>query len=294
MTVRKSNYATKAPKSTHWGQARILAVWVAILLMLTASASAKSIEPLDFRPSDFKILDTDNETLIGHGHYEVDRVGSQFVLHGENRYLTGEYDIEEDTLDAIGDHSRPTLKRYRHDFYDAAGSLVVASHLDVETGLGVCGRIESGAMSLKSEPLKFAADTYAGASVLLPIQEFLRRGDINGTLDLHVFNCFPSPKLIAVQMKRVTQKQTWSEYPGELEKIDIKPNFGFFTIIVAPFVPKLAAWFDPSRDFLLVGAQLQRYYRGAKIILVRARRADATSEPGSAANKPPPQALSPR
>ena len=286
--IRKNNYATKAPKSKHRGQARFLGICGAILVTLTVSASAKSAEPLDFRPSDVNILDADSGTLIGHGHYEVDRVGNQFVLHGENRYLSGEYDIEEDRLDATGDHSRPTLRRYRHDFYDAAGTLVVASHLDVETGLGVCGRVENGAMSMTSEPLNFGADTYAGASILLPIQEFLRRGDINGTLDLHVFNCFPSPKLIAVRMKRVAKKQTWSQYPGELEEIDIKPNFGFFTIIVAPFVPKLAAWFDPTRDFLLVGAQLQRYYKGVKIILVRAHPANATTEANKRLASPPP------
>jgi len=84
-----------------------------------------------------------------------------------------------------------------------------------------------------------------------------------------------------VVVKRGAKKQGWPDYPGELEKVDIKPNFGFFTVIVTPFIPKLAAWFDPSHDSLLVGAQLERYYKGAKIILVRARAASATS----AANK---------
>lgn len=252
--------------------------------MLTVPIPAFSAEPFNFPPSDFNILDAGTGKLIGNGHYVVDRVGNQFVLRGENHYLSGEYDIEEDKLSAteIDDPSTPALMSFRHDFYNAAGTLMVAGRLDTETGLGVCGKVANGTMELKSAQLKFPADTYAGASVLLPIQDFVRR-DASGPLSLHVFNCAPSPKLIAVAVKRQAHKQIWQDYPGELEKVDIKPNFGFFTIIVTPFIPKLAAWFDPSRDSLLVGAQLERYYKGAKIILVRARSSDATS----AANQPP-------
>src|ERR1700683_550929 len=284
MTIRKNSYATKAPKSTHGGQARFVAICGAVIVMLTVPIRAFSAEPFNFPPSDFNILDAGTGKLIGNGHYVVDRLGNQFVLHGENHYLTGEYDLEEDKLSAIeiNNPSTPALLSFRHDFYNAAGTLVVAGRLDTETSLGVCGKVENGTMNLKSAQLKFPADTYAGASVLLPIQDFVRR-DSSGPLNLHVFNCAPSPKLIAVVVKRGVRKLSWADYPGELEKVDIKPNFGFFTVIVTPFIPKLAAWFDPSHDSLLVGAQLERYYKGAKIILVRARLADATS----AANRSP-------
>ena len=83
-------------------------------------------------------------------------------------------------------------------------------------------------------------------------------------LKLHVFNCAPTPKVIAVDLKAEVREHTLADYPGELEKVDVKPNFGFWTVVVEPFIPKLGVWFDPSQGMLLVGAQLQRYYKGPR------------------------------
>ncbi len=160
------------------------------------------------------------------------------------------------------------------------------ARLDLRTGQGVCGKVVAGKMELIEEQLKIPDDTYAGASVLLPIQELVARGDRGRTLKLHVFNCAPTPRLIAVDVKLKPHPQTWIEYPGELEQIDIKPNFGFWTLVIQPFIPKLAAWFDPSQDMLLVGVQLQRFYKGTKIILVRKREASISKAP-TAAGSPP-------
>jgi len=62
-----------------------------------------------------------------------------------------------------------------------------------------------------------------------------------------------------------------------LEKVDVKANFGFWTVVIQPFIPKLAVWFDPSQRMLLLGAQLQRYYKGEKIVLVRKREAEISN-----------------
>lgn len=157
----------------------------------------------------------------------------------------------------------------------------------MRTGLGVCGKAQEGKLEFARKRFEIPADTYAGASVLLPIQELAAEGDRTRTIKLHVFNCAPAPKLIAVDVKLESGQRPWVEYPGELEKIDIKANFGFWTLVVQPFIPKLAAWFDPSQDMLLVGAQLQRYYKGAKITLVRKRQATISRAP-TVAGAPPP------
>jgi hypothetical protein len=260
----------------------LLSLCGAILLALTCSRSTSGAEALNFPPSDFNILSADTGQLIGHGHYTLDQTTSVLILHGENRYLNGEYDIEEAKLADGEDHPLPPLLSFRHDFFNADGSPSIVARLDTETGLAACGKTEAGKLDLKTQQFKFPPDTYAGASVLIPIQNFVGRRDRGDILKLHVFNCAPSPKLIAVDVKPQFRAQSWPDYPGELEKIDITPNFGFWTVVVQPFIPKLAAWFDPAQNSLLVGALLQRYYKGPKIILVRKREASI------AADKAPP------
>ena len=264
-------------------------LWCVVMSRFATSAAA-----LNFPPSDFDIFDTVTAKLIGHGHYVVDTVGDQLFLHGQNRYASGEYDIEEDQLSATPDHPLPELVSFRHDFYNVDGALFIDSRLDKKTGEAVCGRSDYGILDTKSERIDAGADTYAGVSVLLPVQNFLNAPKSDPLLKLHVFSCVPTPKLIAVDIARPAQATVWPNYPGQLEKIDITPNFGFWTVVIQPFIPKLAAWFEPSRDSLLVGAQLQRYYKGPKIILVRSREASlsidaAAKKSPSVAGVPPPQ-----
>ncbi len=256
----------------------------AILLALAFPYPANAADVLNFPPSDFDILSVETGLLIGHGHYSVDQTRGALVLHGESRYLTGEYDIEEDHLAILGRGEIPKLTSFRHDFFNADGSPAVQSRLDIATGMAVCRKDLEG--NLAEEKLKLPDNTYAGASVLLPIQELVARVDRSRIMQLHVFNCAPTPRLIAVDVKLGARTQTWPEYPGDLEKIDIKPDFGFWTLVIQPFIPKLAAWFDPSQNMLLVGAQLQRYYKGAKIILVRKREASVTKAPTVAGSPP--------
>ena len=281
------------PRDTPHG-ARLLALCAgALILALIGWPRTNAAAALNFPPSDFDILSADSGQLIGHGHYRIDQTASTLIMHGENRYLNGEYDIEEDKLTIADDRPLPMLNSFRHDFFNADGSPSMASRVDTETGLGVCAKAVGGKLDLIGEQLKIPEDTYAGVSVLLPIQQLVGHGDRSETLKLHVFNCAPTPRLIAVDVKHESGAQSWVGYPGELEKIDIKANFGFWTVVIQPFTPKLAAWFDPSQDMLLVGAQLQRYYKGPRIILVRKREASISNAAASdrapaAAGAPPP------
>ena len=259
----------------------------AILLALAFPYPANAADALNFPPSDFDILSVETGLLIGHGHYSVDQQPHSLILRGESRYLTGEYDIEMDHLSIAGNGAMSKLISFRHDFFNADGSPAVESRLDMATGMAVCGKDLEGNLQLTEEKLSIPQNTYAGASVLLPIQELVARVDRNRTMQLHVFNCAPAPRLIAVDVKLGARAQTWPEYPGDLEKIDIKANFGFWTVVIQPFIPKLAAWFDPSQNMLLVGVQLQRYYKGTKIILVRKREATISKAPTVAGSPPP-------
>ncbi len=267
------------------GLVRVVALCGVLIVAPIAGPRANAAASLNFPPTDFDILSAESGQLIGHGHYNVDQTGGALTLRGENRYLNGEYDVEEEKLTIAEDDQMPTLTSFRHDFFNADGSPSMEARLEVEHGLAVCGRAVNGKLASTSENLSVPEDAYAGAGVLLPIQQFIRHGDRSATLKLHVFNCAPTPKFIAVDVKPQPHLQPWADYPGQLDKVDVKANFGFWTVVIQPFIPKLAAWFDPAQDALLVGAQLQRYYKGPKIVLVRKHAASISR--GAATDKAP-------
>ncbi len=53
------------------------------------------------------------------GHYTVKQTANTLILHGENHYLNGEYDIEEDQLSIIEGRSLPVLVNFRHNFFQS-------------------------------------------------------------------------------------------------------------------------------------------------------------------------------
>ena len=50
---------------------------------------------------------------------------------------------------------------------------------------------------------------------------------------------------------------------------------GWINAVIAPFLPRIQAWFDPSEDWFFVGGQSARYYKGLKYLMVRMRKAEA-------------------
>jgi hypothetical protein len=252
---------------------RTAAVAIAIagaLAALSAPAMAAQEQLMGVGAPDFVILSPDGSRRIGRTHYSIVRRAGAVILRGENRFDNGEYDIETSRLTPSGGDGLPRLVDFNHLFYSAEGTILLESHADLRTGLASCIDRLSGAAKLAAAAVAFPPDTWAGASVILPIQRFLRDGG-HGKLSLHVFNCAPSPKVFAVTVTPDSAPIRLPDYlPGAVE-IDAKPDFGWLDFIVSPFVPKLHAWFDPGRDFEFVGAMLARYYGGPQILMVTAR-----------------------
>jgi hypothetical protein len=263
------------------------------LLALPPAAGAKSVHDLMMSPSEFNILNADTGVLVGHGKYSAIEDAHGFELRGDNRYLDGAYDIEQDRLQIVD--GKPLLRQFKHSFFLKGGAPESEARVDVDSSLGSCVYYHGANATRDDAKLDFSRDTFAGMTVLLPIQEFLRTRRDGAKLRLHVFNCAPGPKLLTVEVIPEAAPTRWVHYPGRaLDQIDIKPDFGWLNFVILPFVPKLAAWFDPTNNWELIGARLQRYYRGPNIILVRSdlaaprsRHAGRTENP-SVAGSPPP------
>jgi len=241
---------------------------VAPLVALWLGAAIAYAGAFDFPPSDFDIMDADGTQLIGHGHYEVAPDGDGYATaFGEDRFKDGEYDIERDKLELRGDDQVPRMVMFEHTFFNANGTLQGVNKANFQTGLASCIQYQNGQPVVRSTVLQFPPDTFAGAAIVIPLKGDLLRGKKNGIV-LHNFNCIPGPKILKVKAYPQPPSE-WGHFPGEVVRVDIKPDFGWLNFFAAPFVPEIRAWFSPSDDWRFVGAKFTRFYKGPEIILAR-------------------------
>jgi hypothetical protein len=266
----------------------LLALWC-----LSPPAVARAAGSLDIPPTNYTIRSVDGVSVIGRAHFAVTTSADGLTtVRGDYRFLDGEYDNDEATVRPSSDGSLPRLVRSHHAFFHADGSPDRESQTDVAAGIGRCTIYENGQPQVSSIQTDFPADTFAGDAVMLPLQRFLRAGG-NGSISFHAFNCIPGPKLLKVTA-RASPPASWNYYPGDLTRVDVEPDFGWINAVIAPFLPRIQAWFDPSEDWFFVGGQSARYYKGLKYLMVRVRKAEAQiqtapAHPPKAAAFPAPQ-----
>jgi hypothetical protein len=236
-----------------------------ILAGLSASAPGHGAS-VDLSPASFKLLTSDGSQTIGKAYFEVSRPTGDLVVRGRYTFVSGEYDVDEVWLARRSNTNLPALARYRHSFFHADGSLDRVSDADLKSGQASCSVYINGKPRTDRAKLNFPSDTYAGPAVSLPIRDFLRGS--NGSAAFHDFHCAPGPKIYAVKVS-AQQLGHWKFYPGQSLEVDVQPDFGRLNLLVAPFLPKVRLWFDPTRDFELIGAQTARYYKGLEFLMVQ-------------------------
>ncbi|MBF6560953.1 MAG: hypothetical protein IVW56_11735 [Candidatus Binataceae bacterium] len=239
---------------------------------------------LDFAPTDYVLRSDDGQDVIGRAHFSVTALGhDQWRIRGAYRYDNGESDIEEDTVRVLAGAKLPQLVKSDHAYFNADGSRDREGRADIAAGIGTCTTYVNGQAQVSSAHLNFPADTFSGAAVVIPLRQALKDGE-TGKIEFHDFNCVPGPKVLAVSANP-QPVAPWPYYPGGLVQTDVKPDFGWLNLIVAPFLPEIRAWFDPADDWYFVGGSTSRYYKGIKLMMVRAHHKDAviTAAPGDAA-----------
>jgi len=247
---------------------------IAALLKVQSGSSATA--GLSLGPAKFEVLNADGTEVIGHSQYDL-RLTAQGLLvgRGEAHFSDGEFDIERDTLRPRPGKA-PLMLTLGHRLYNGDGSLQRAATADFGTGQAACVRYQRGVATTDHAIIKATPDSYGGSAVVLPLQQNPAQG-ARAPLKLHAFNCIPGPRLVAVKT-HLNPPSQWSHYSGQTVEVDIEPDLGWLNAVLAPLLPKLRAWFDPSRDWQLVGAQFARYFRGPQIILVRCAGSGSCSE----------------
>jgi hypothetical protein len=247
---------------------------VAMLLLSLAAGPrvlARAGALRDFPASDFSILARDGGQLIGRSHFEMTHEDEADVLRGESRYLDGQYDVEIDRFASASDGTPPALIRYDHRFFDASGAPLLVAVADFRTGSVSCVEYCDATPATRAATLEIAPGTWAGSSVLITIQEALRQGAAN-PLKLTYFNCAPGPRVLTVDVTLAREAHGLPLFPANAVEVGIRADFGIFNVVVAPFMPEIRAWFDASRAYEFLGAELPRYYGGPEIMMVPAAK----------------------
>jgi hypothetical protein len=238
------------------------------LCCLIAPAPSPAGE-LDFPSTDYTLRSDDGLHVIGHAHFAVSVANGLTTVRGEYHFLDGNSDIDESTVRPGIAGNLPTLVRAHHSFFYPGGSPDRESRAEVANGTGACTVYTNGQPQIRSAKLDFPADTFAGDAVMIPLRRYVAAGG-EGTISFHAFNCIPGPKLLKVTAT-AKAPAPWDYYPGNLVQVDVKPDFGWINVVIAPFLPEIRAWFDPGDDAFFVGGQTARYYKGPKYLMVRVR-----------------------
>jgi hypothetical protein len=276
ISKRQSSRATKVPDETRIGKGmtttrhRRWSVALAVMLAIATAQPAFAAYALTFPPTTFTILNPDTGAAIGRAIYRVDSIGDKATLHGEDGYFDGQTDVEIAHVDLGVPGRPPRLVDFDHTFYNADRSILRRHHLDVKSGAASCIDNSGGQKSEQDDLLDVPDNTWGGASIMIPIQEFLRSGDRATSLPLNVFSCAAGPRIIPINVVKDPGNAIWTRTGHEALRVEVQPNFGWLNVIIEAFMPKLHAWFDPNDNWALVGDEAARYYKGPPIMLVKA------------------------
>jgi hypothetical protein len=222
-----------------------------------------------FLGTNLTIFSADDKKIIGHGRYSSSRSGNTDLIRGENKYLDGASDLELDYLKPGDSGMAPTLMRHQYSSINADGSPQFVESLDSASGAASCTEYVNGTAQVHQATLDVPSDTYAGATQLMFIVARLRQG-ARETIKFHGFNCVPKPKIFSIAVSLPTEREEWAMYPGKLVKLALQPDFGWFDILITPFLPKVYVWVDPNNNWNYVGGLYDRFYKGPHILTVRA------------------------
>jgi hypothetical protein len=255
----------------------IVAVF-AVAVAMSCATSAFSKEALSFPPTSFAILNPTTGVAMGRARYRVETTPDGGILRGDNGYFDGQTDVETAHIEVATSDGQPKLTEFDHTFYNPDKSILKRAHVDVKSGAATCVDNSAGQKSEQSEVLTIPDDTWAGASIVIPIQNFLRAGDKGISRPLHAFSCAPTPKIFSISVDIDPGPAVWTTYGAEAIRVQVKPDLGLLNFLVAAFVPKLHAWFDPNDRLAFIGDEAARYYKGDPIMLVKKPAIDGTRE----------------
>jgi hypothetical protein len=249
------------------GSAKILAASLLLTLLLPSyRVEAERIIDPHLQNLELRILNADGTRLIGSTVLTVSSDDpNETRIKGQTKYLDGERDDEDARVELVD--GSPRLGTYEHTFFNSDGRKIMEDTVDTKLRIATCARDESGSMKARTVGFDFPSDTFVGASQVLMVMAKLREG--RRKIDFHAFACVPGPRLFYIHAGVADHVERWPYYRGDLVRLDLRPDLGIgLGLIIAPFLPKTEAWFDPNKNWAYVGGEFNRYFGGPHVLEV--------------------------
>jgi hypothetical protein len=244
-----------------------LALVFSLVASLTVCGNAAALEANPAGSFQLKILSPDGKRTIGSTRFIVTRDNSSEEIKGETTYIDGEHDSESERLQVGSPESTPRLETYEHSFFNADGTLHMVDTLDAKSGVASCTSYSDGKINARKSRLEVPVDSFAGASELMMVGDRLRHGIRE--IRFHAFACVPGPRIFSVEASLPDRSEHWPLYSGDLVRLDMQPDLGVLNLLIAPFMPKMDAWFNPNDNWNYVGGEFDRYFHGPHVLTVR-------------------------
>src|SRR5260370_30133385 len=232
----------------------------AVVVTTACARPAFSAAPFSFPPTSFTIVKPDSGVAIGQAHYRIEGTPGGRILRGENGYYDGQTDVETAHIETTGVAGTPKLTEFDHTYYNPDKSILKRAHVDLKTGAATCIDNSAGQKSEQSDVLTIPDDTWAGASIVIPVQSFLRAGDKGISRPLHAFSCAPTAKIFSISVDIDPGPAIWTTYGAEAIRVQVRPDFGLFNFLFPPFVPTLHPCFHPPPDLHFIHHKPAPYY----------------------------------
>jgi hypothetical protein len=260
-----------------WGRARfeqagaVAGTSASTLISIAAIGliAATPISPAAFGiPSpDFTLLSANGSTVIGRVRFAlVQRTSQHAVVQAKYQFASGEYDIDEDSV-RLQPNKTSTLIKYKHSYFHPDGSVDRVNEADFVSGTASCIQYLNGRPKAENAKLSFPDDTYAGPLMIVPIRDYIQSSSREAGA-FHYFSCIPRPRIYRI-MIAVQRHVHWSLYGGELDKVDLQPDFGLLGFLLSRAVPSTELWFDSADHLGLIGVKTYSYYKGLEFIMLR-------------------------
>ncbi len=245
----------------------VLTPLVAFLPGASNAAPAVNVRAMLASPVDLTVYSVDRKLVIGHARFTIKEAGKTVEIVGSTKYGNGERDWERILLEYQQGNPLPVVTSFQSNYLASDGSAQLMEKADVKSGEASCRwGSQFGDISYE-DTLEFEPDSYAGAASVVPLEYALKTGESG--VHFHVFDCTPKPAIFNIDAKLDNGVAHWSFYPGELAKMGLTPDLGWFNLIARPFIPDISVWFDPNEGYQYVGTFKNRFYRGRTQVLVR-------------------------
>src|SRR5258708_19362613 len=123
----------------------------------------------------------------------------------------------------------------------------MVDRLGAKSGIAWCTSYSAGQSKVRKSQLEVPADSFAGASELMMIVGSLQHGIRE--IRFHAFACVPGPQIFSVEASLPNRSERWLLYPGDLARLDMRPDLVPFNLLLAPFMPNMATSFNPTHNF---------------------------------------------